>query len=136
DLIPDAPEGLISQVETIFQQGGVFMAFAPPEGEFSDNVNILELPASPSLDQIESQAAMGLEQVGGEPDEPERIELDSGEAVRLSYVLSMDAPQGKVTVQGVQYYIPVDGSTYVLTISALDPPGDIGDEMANSFRVG
>jgi hypothetical protein len=135
ELMPEADEAMLNQAAQVVQQGGVLLAFGPPVDDFTDNLNILELPVRAELDQLEREAQLGMDALGAEMRSLDRVELPAGDAIRVRYSAEFQSPEGPFTVEGVQFYIPVDGATYVLTISTVADPDDLADDMAASFEV-
>lgn len=135
ELMPEADEAMLNQAAAVVQQGGVLLAFGPPEDGFTDNLNILRLPVEAELDQLEREAELGMQALGAEMHSLDRVELPMGEAIRVSYTAEFQSPEGPFSVEGVQLYVPVEGATFVLTISAVEDPGDLADEMAQTFEV-
>ncbi|MFP5255026.1 MAG: hypothetical protein ACLGI8_04155 [Acidimicrobiia bacterium] len=135
ELMPQADEAMLNQAVGVVQQGGVLLAFGPPDAGFTDNLNILRLPVSAELDQLEREAELGMEALGAEVHSLDRVELPSGEAIRVSYTAEFQSPDGPFSVEGVQLYLPSDGATFVLTVSAVSDPGELADQMAETFEV-
>jgi len=136
DALPEADEAMLEQAASVVQQGGVLLAFGPPGASgFTDNINVLALPVSAELEELEQQAELGLGAVGAELASKEVVEVPSGRAVRVSYSLELDGAEGPYTVRGVQYYVVADGRTFVLTVSALDAPDELADQVADTFEV-
>ncbi len=136
ELMPDADEALINQAAQVVQQGGVLLSFGPPVDDFTDNLNILELPVSAELDELEREAELGMQAMNADLLSLDRVELPVGEAVRVRYSAEFQSPDGPFTVEGVQFYVPLEGVTYVLTVSTSTDPDAIADDMATSFEVG
>lgn len=135
EAMPEADDAMLQQAASVVQQGGVLLAFGPPEDGFTDNVNILALPVPASIEQLEAEAELGMEQVGADVRSMERVELPIGESVRVRYSAEFQSPDGPYVVEGVQHYVPVGDKTYVLTVSATSDPDDVADQMAASFSV-
>jgi hypothetical protein len=135
EAMPEADDAMLQQAASVVQQGGVLLAFGPPEDGFTDNVNILALPVPASIEQLEAEAELGMEQVGADVGSMERVELPVGEAVRVRYSAEFQSPDGPYVVEGVQFYVPAGDETYVLTVSATSDPDDVADGMAASFSV-
>lgn len=135
ELMPEADEAMLNQAAAVVQQGGVLLAFGPPEDGFTDNLNILRLPVEAELDQLEREAELGMQALGAEMHSLDRVDLPVGEAIRVSYTAEFQSPEGPFSVEGVQLYVPVEGATFVLTISAVEDPSELADEMAQTFEV-
>ena len=136
ELDPGADAALLEQGLAAFRQGAVLVATDVSGEEFADNVNVLAAPAEIPVDVLESQGEQEIEAVGGEVQEVVQVELPAGEAVRMTYTLDGVAPDGTpFTVSGIQHYIPIDGRTYIITVSSDSDPSDIADPMAESFQV-
>ena len=133
---PDAPPELIEQASGAFDQGATLLAFDMENPDFSSNVNIASFPGEAPLSLIETQAEKQLDALGGEVVSSDRVSLPAGDAVRVEYTLDVAAPDGSaVTANGVQFYVPADGRTHVITISGLDDVVTISDTMVDTFRV-
>lgn len=135
ELMPDADEAMLNQAAAVVQQGGVLLAFGPPEDGFTDNLNILQLPVATGLDQLEREAELGMQALGAEMHSLDRVELPAGGAIRVSYTAGFQSPDGPFSVEGVQLYVPVDDATFVITVSAVADPGELADQMAATFEV-
>jgi hypothetical protein len=136
DVLPDADEAMLDQAASIVQQGGVLLVFGPEgDAQFTDNINVLELPVAAKPEQMEDEASAGLEQVGATLHSMDRVEVPNGTAVRVAYAIEFQGPDGPVSIEGVQFYVPGDGKTYVITLSALADPGDLADQMLPTFEV-
>ena len=59
-----------------------------------------------------------------------------GEAARVEYEAEVTRPDGGQRPRGVQFYVPVDGGTYVITVTAATNVEALADTMAETFRVG
>lgn len=136
EVLPDADEALLGQVEQVVRQGGVLLAFGPTVDGFTDNVNVLAMPVAATLEQLEREAELGMGQLGAEVGSIELVELPIGEAVRVRYTLVGQGSDGPVTIEGVQFYVPQEDTTYVMTVSTRTDPAAVADGMAASLRVG
>ena len=136
EAFPDAPEGFMEQAVSAFDEGAVLVAFDLSAG-FSANVNIGEFPGEAPLGLLESQATTQIETIGGVVQDSGRVQLPIGEASRIEYTLDVAAVDGSTTTaSGVQYYVPSDGHTYVVTITTGDEVTELGATMIETFRVG
>ncbi|MET0902061.1 MAG: hypothetical protein ABWZ52_02375 [Acidimicrobiales bacterium] len=136
DAFPDAPEGMFDQGAAFLQEGAVLVAFEFTS-EFASNVNILDAPGEAPLDDVEGQVEGQLSSLGAEIVSVERVDLPVGESVRVGYVLDVALPDGgTIPANGVQYYVPFDGRTYIITISSDEDIAELADVMAETFRVG
>lgn len=134
---PDAPEGLVEQGLGLFENGAVLVAFDFGGEQFADNVNVVEIPGEAPLEEIEDPAAQQLSSLGGEVIDSAIVEVAAGEALRIEYTLAVALPDGSsVPAEGVQYYIPIDGSTYIVTVSTGSEVADLADVMIETFTVG
>ena len=132
---PDAPEGFADQFSVLFEQGAVLVAFEPST-TFAANVNIIEVPGEIPLDQTNGEPEAQLETVGAEVVASGLVDLPAGEAYRVEYTLDVAGADGAVvTSAGVQYYLPSQGNTYIITISTLEDDAALADVMAETFRV-
>jgi hypothetical protein len=105
-------------------------------GTYPSNVNILDIPGEAPLGLVESQAKSQIESLDGELVDSGRVDLPVGEALRMEYGLGVALPDGStLPSKGVQYYIPLDGRTYIVTISSARDVADLADAMAETFRV-
>ena len=55
--------------------------------------------------------------------------------LRIEYSLEVALPgqAASITTYGVQYYVPIDGHTYVVTVSGDEDIGDVGDQMIDTL---
>ncbi len=137
NAFPDAPEGLVEQGLGLFENGAVLVAFDFGGTAFADNVNVVEIPGEAPLDDIEEPAAQQLSSLGGEVLDSGVVDVAAGEALRIEYTLEVALPDGSaVPAEGVQFYIPVDGSTFIVTVSSASGAADLGDVMIETFSVG
>ena len=123
EAMPEADDAMLQQAASVVEQGGVLLAFGPPEDGFTDNVNILALPVPATIDQLEAEAELGMRQVGADVRSMERVELPAGDAVRVRYSAEFQSPDGPYVVEGVQLYVPVGDETYVLTVERDERTG-------------
>jgi hypothetical protein len=136
ELFPDAPPGMVEQGLNMFEQGAVLVAFDLGADEFASNVNVLKLDGEAPLGAIEGQAEQQLGTLGGEVLDTDVVEVALGEALRIVYTIAVAAPDGSsVNAAGVQYYLPHDGSTYIITVSTGDDAARVADVMIETFRV-
>ena len=136
EAFPDAPEGMVEQFSAFFEQGAVLVAFEP-SFEFASNVNVVDAPGEAPLDIVEGQAEVQLESLGAEDVRTSRVELPVGDALRIQYSIDAPLPDGSsVPAEGEQYYIPVDGRTYIVTVSAAEDVGELAPTMLDTFTVG
>lgn len=134
---PDAPEGLVEQGLSLFENGAVLVAFDFRGQQFADNVNVVEIPGEAPLDEIEGPASEQLAALGGEVLDSAVVEVAAGEALRIEYTLAVGLRDGSsVPAEGVQYYIPIEGSTYIVTVSTGSGAADLADKMIETFSVG
>ncbi len=134
---PDAPEGMLEQFSSIFEQGAVLVAFEPSV-EFASNINVLSGPGEVPLTVIEGQAIEQLGSLGATDIERSRVDLPHGEAVRVQYAVDATMPDGStLPAAGVQYYLPYDGRTYVVTITvnSAEDVAELAETMIETFRV-
>jgi len=133
---PDAPPEMVEQGMNVFEQGAVLVAFDLSGGEFASNVNVIKIPGEAPLGLIEDQATQQLAAIGGEVVESGIVDVAIGEALRVEYTLAVAAPDGSSTpAQGVQFYVPSSGSTYIVTVSTDAETAGVADEMIETFRV-
>jgi hypothetical protein len=136
ELYPGASPELLEQGLAAFEQGAVLVATEVTSDDFADNVNVLEAPTEVPLDVLEQQGEQEITSLGGEVASVERVGLPAGEAVRLAYSIDGVAPDGSAfTVRGVQHYVPIDGRTYIITVSSGADPSPFSDPMAETFRL-
>jgi len=51
-------------------------------------------------------------------------------------LVAVALPDGSsVPAEGVQYYIPIDGRTYIVTVSTGSGAADLADVMIDTFSV-
>jgi hypothetical protein len=136
ELYPGASPELLEQGLAAFEQGAVLVATEVTSADFADNVNVLEAPTEVPLDVLEQQGEQEITSLGGQVESVERVDLPAGEAIRLAYSIEGVAPDGSAfTVRGVQHYVPIDGRTYIITVSSGADPTPLSDPMAETFRV-
>jgi hypothetical protein len=137
EAFPDAPPGMVEQGLNVFEQGAVLVAFERGGGEFASNVNVIKIPGEAPLDVIEDQAVQQLRALGGEVTDSYLAGHPLGDALRIEYTLDVTAPDGSlVTAQGVQQYLPHDGSTYVITLTTGDDAApEVPAVVIVTFRV-
>jgi hypothetical protein len=88
------------------------------------------------LGLVEDQAATELGSLGAEVDANERVDLPLGEALRIEYSLDVTVPDGgTIPAHGVQFYLPLDGRTYIITVSTSADVATLADTMVDTFRV-
>jgi hypothetical protein len=132
---PNAPQDMLQQGGQFFEQGAVLVAF-DTTSEFASNVNVIDIPGEAPLGLVEGQAESELSTLGAELHETGRVDLPIGEALRVEFTLDVATPGGgSVAARGVQFYAPVDGRTYIITISTTDE-GELADRMIDTFRAG
>ncbi|MGE3620781.1 MAG: hypothetical protein AB7L84_09990 [Acidimicrobiia bacterium] len=136
---PEMADVLGSQAQALLSQGAVLFAIAPPEDDFSDNVNVIEVPGRvPSFDEMEDQIEGIISSFGGELEDTSRVEVPAGAALRVLYSAEFAGADGApVAVQGVQYYVVADDDlSYVVTVT-LGSGGDpeLADEIAGTFAT-
>jgi hypothetical protein len=61
----------------------------------------------------------------------EAVDLPAGDGIRVDYTVSAASTE----LHGMQLYVPVDGRTYVLTLSSREPIGELGDIVGDTLRV-
>jgi len=121
----------------LFENGAVLVAFDFSGEQFADNVNVVEIPGEAPLEEIEGPATQQLSSLGGEVLDSGIVDVGPGEALRIEYTLAVALPDGSsVPAEGVQYYIPIDGSTYIVTVSTGSAVADLADVMIETFSVG
>jgi hypothetical protein len=136
DLFPDAPPEMVEQGLNVFEQGAVLVAFDFGASDFSSNVNVIKVPGEAPLGVVEGQAEQQLGTLGAEVVDSGVVDVALGEALRIEYTIAVAAPDGSsVTAEGVQYYLPHDGSTYIVTVSSGAGAAGIADQMIETFRV-
>jgi hypothetical protein len=132
---PNAPDGMLETGSSFFEQGAVLVAFDLGT-EFASNVNIISIPGEAPLSLVESQAESQLGSLGAEVASNEVVQVASGEALRIEYTLDVATPGGgTIPASGVQYYLPLDGRTYIVTVSTGTDVGVLADTMMDTFRV-
>ena len=135
EAFPDAPEGMFEQGSMLVDRGAVLAAFGLTD-DFSSNVNILNAPGEAPLGVVEDQVGSELSSFGAEGLSFDRVDLPAGEALRVEYTLDVALPDGRsLPASGVQYYVPFDGRTYIVTVSTRDQIDELAEIMADTFRV-
>lgn len=122
------------QITSLFEQGGVLMAFDFERGsaEFVDNINILRTPPTPlTASGLAKLAAEQFESFGAINISTEVQVLPAGETAVVRYQLP------EFGSAGISYTIVADERNWSITISARDLESmSIDPEIvANSFRL-
>ena len=99
------------------------------------NLNVLEVPHEQPVDRDELEQVRDglldpavtagidaqLEAAGARDVKRDKAELTAGPALRASYVLPLQQPDGRVSdVSGVQYYVVTEDAVFVLSLSTPD----------------
>jgi hypothetical protein len=136
EAFPDAPAGMLEQGVNVFEQGAVLVAFDLSGAAFASNLNIIDVPGEAPLAGIEAEAAAQLESLGGQVLDIGIVDIASGEALRIEYTLAVSLPDGSTQpAAGVQLYVPLDGRTYIITVTTADDAARLADQMIPTFRV-
>jgi hypothetical protein len=131
---PDAPPDALEKGFDAVKEGSVLVAFDLGESDVGSNINIVEVPVEVPLAQVDDYAGQQIRVVGGEVHQTDVVQLPAGDAVRLEYTIPIALPDGSSSpVDGVQYYVPLDGHTYIVTVTA---DAALADRMIETFRVG
>lgn len=132
--------------------GGEAKLLVVDAGEPGANLNVLKVPNERPLTADELEEARDalldpavtsgidaqLEAAGAQDIRREKAELTAGPALRASYVLPLQSPDGVVRhVAGVQYYVPAVDAVFILSLSTPDPAAYAADfdRIAQSFAV-
>jgi hypothetical protein len=127
-LYPDLDPDLLEAATAAAQKGAIFMAVDTAGEGRGRSVNVLTIPGELPLDQMDDVIA-GVESSGIEVKETAPIDHPLGPAFRISYGLKVAG----LALEGVQVWVPVDGVTYVVTVTASTP--QVADQILQSFRV-
>jgi hypothetical protein len=137
DAFPDAPPEMVEQGADMFAQGAVLVAFDFTNASFASNVNILDVPGEAPLGIVSEQAEQQIDALGGDVLDSGNVTVPVGEVARIEYTLEVSLPDGStMPTGGVQFYVPFDGRTYIITVSGVDHVAELADQMIETFRVG
>jgi hypothetical protein len=132
EAFPDADPALIADFTELFAQGAVLVAVdTVQEDDFSSNINILYVPGSGSLADLEPQVADQLATVGGEVISTDEVDLPAGPALRVEYTIGSPGQR----VEGVQHYVRSGGGFYVSSVTAASGAGELADQIMETFTV-
>jgi hypothetical protein len=133
---PDAPSEVVEQEAAMFEKGAVLVAIDLTDESFASNVNILRFPGEEDLDVLADQAEQEISSLGGKVVSSTVVQLRLGTAARVQYQAAVTRPDGTtLPVRGVQHYVPVDGYTYVVTITSDVDLDALSERMMATFRV-
>lgn len=136
EAFPDAAPEVIEQGSSVLEQGAVLVAYDFSGGEFASNINILSIAGEAPLSDIERGAADEFGSLGGDVVDSGVVDLPVGDALRLEYTLPVALPDGSSQpTSGVQHYVPIDGRTYIITVSTGGDAAELADVMIDTFRV-
>ncbi len=137
EAFPDAPPEMVEQGADMFAQGAVLVAFDFTDAAFASNVNIIDVPGEAPLGLVSDQAQQQIQALGGEVLDHGTVDVAVGEVARVEYTLAVTLPDGSTTpTGGVQFYVPLDGRTYIITVSSVGEVAELADRMIDTFRVG
>jgi hypothetical protein len=131
DVFPDLDESMAAAVARAVDGGVVFMAIDASGADAGRNINVLRVSGAAPLGMVEASLEQQLAQAGipAEVLGTERRDTPLGRALRVHFVETV----GEDDVQVVQYYVPFDGETYIVTGTATD---DVVDQAIQTLRVG
>ena len=136
EAFPDAPDAYIEQASSFFEQGAVLVAFER-DAAAPDNISIGEFPGTASFSTYQQSVKAEAEALGGRILDTSTVELPAGEASRVEYEAKVVGFDGEpVVFSGVQFHVPVEDRTYLITITMGQGDPDLADTMARTFRVG
>ena len=139
---PETAAVLESQMGALILAGVKFWAIQTDSQDFAfpSNANIIEQPmAGATLDLLEQITVAQLEQsetTSGGTVAHERVDLPSGEALHLNYLLkTTDATGAAVEATVEQFAIPHGSKMLILSIAGIDPAKTVADadRMARSL---
>jgi hypothetical protein len=127
EMFPDLDPALAQGASAILEQGALVFAVDMSGDTRGYNVSVLTTPQTSPADVIAEVLPDALESTGIVVRESGVVDLPAGEAVRL--VLSS---VGGTELDAVQYYVPGDDVTYVVTVTG---DAGLGDGMMQTFRT-
>ena len=134
-LFPDLEQEMIDQMVAGLAQGAILVAYDMVEGQ--SNVNIQRIPGKAPFSVLEVEVPRQLAALGAEGVESAVVDTAAGEALRIEYSLDVALPgqAEAITTYGVQFYVPIDGQTYVVTVSGDEDIRDVGDQMIDTLHT-
>jgi hypothetical protein len=133
---PAAPPAMLQQGLDMFAKGAVLVAFDFSSDSFASNVNVIALPGEAPLSMLESQAEQQFEALGVDVVDSSSVPMTIGEVLRIEYTFDLTLPDGSSHPGGgVQYYVPVGGHTYIVTVSSGASVGSLADAMIDTLRI-
>jgi len=128
---PGADPAVLRMAERMIDQGAIFMAIdlTGPYTDVGNNVGVLSMPMVAPLESMLDELAAELDANGMRVNETSVVDHPLGRAVMASYRMDIDG----MDVDGWQYYLPVDGDTYIITVTG--PSGAVADQIFQSFRT-
>ncbi len=129
ELYPEADPGFLRMSISAAEEGAVFMAIELAGANAGDNVNVINIPMALPLDELDDSFFAMLEEEGMHVLDRARIDHPLGPAMRVTMAMTVD----DMEFEAVQVYLPVEGDTYVITITAVD--AGVADQIVDSFRV-
>jgi hypothetical protein len=128
---PNLQSGVADAVKQLVQQGGLLYASDTSNpGKFLTNVNLIKVTGVDSgLDLLQEQAQSQLSAAGATNVSSTQVSLPAGDAIRTTYTVPVTLADGtQIEVAGLQVYMLVDSTLYVLTFSTDQP-----DEYSSTF---
>jgi hypothetical protein len=112
-LYPKATEQERDMIGQLFASGALLMAVDPDPAGGGRNINIVSQPVEIPLGGMEKIAQAQFDQLGLDATvtDSHRVDTPAGEALRIAYTATT---LGR-TFDGVQFYVPTRGRTYVVT---------------------
>ncbi len=129
ELYPETDPGFLRMSISAAEEGAVFMAIELAGADAGDNVNVIGIPMELPLDELDDTFFAMLEEEGMDVLDRTRIDHPLGPAMRITMAMRV----GDLEFEAVQLYLPVDGDTYVITVTAADPA--VADQIVDSFRI-
>jgi hypothetical protein len=127
-IYPDMDPDLLQAASAAAEKGAIFVAVDMAGEGRGSSVNVLSVPAELPLDQMDDVVA-GLRSSGLDVRNTTTFDHPLGRAVRISFAITV---AGR-TMEGLQFWLPVNGATYVITATA--GPTDVAEKIARSFRL-
>jgi hypothetical protein len=131
ELYPDLDPSIRDAMQSMVGRGALFMAVDTTGPDAGRSINAIRVLGEAPLDDIEDQIkaqyrsmGVGIEVVGSE-----RRDTPLGEALRIE--AHQEIAGHDVTM--VQYYVPFDGHSYIVTGTETD---GIVDQAVQTLRVG
>jgi hypothetical protein len=126
---------VLESARSAIGSGGKLFAI-DPDTEGGTNVNLIVLPApggtDADLEEVARESREELTRLGASGITQERTSLAGGDAMKATFVLTLQDDDGPTRRSQTQYYLIRTGKAYVLTLTGDDP--DL-TTVAQSLRI-